>query len=226
MRTVALVPARAGSQRIPRKNLAMLGGVTLVRRALECALDSGAFDCVALSSDDAEILAEAGGLDVRPVLRPAELATPASPTYDAVVHALGELDGAGFDAVAVIQCTSPLTAPEDLAGAMQLLDRSGAESVVTVARVVGAEHPSKLKRLVGDRLLPYLEDDRLQPSQELPEVWARNGSLYASRSDVIRGGRLLGDDIRGYEMPPERSVDIDTPLDLAFAEFLLARGLE
>jgi CMP-N-acetylneuraminic acid synthetase len=225
MRAVALVPARAGSQRIPRKNLVMLGGVTLVRRALDCALRSGAFEQVVLSSDDDEILAEAAGLDVVTVRRPAELAAAASPTYDAVAHALDET-GADADAVAVVQCTSPLTAPEDLAGAMLLLDRSGAESVVTVGRVVGARHPSKLKRLVGDRVLPYLDEDGLRPSQELPEVWARNGSLYASRIDVIRGGRLLGDDVRGYEMPPERSVDIDTPLDLAFAEFLLARGLE
>jgi CMP-N,N'-diacetyllegionaminic acid synthase len=225
MRAVAVVPARGGSERVPNKNLARLGGVTLVRRALERALESSAFELVVLSSDDDEILAEAAGLDVMPLRRPAELATATARAYDVVVHALDEVDrdGVRFDVVAVVQCTSPLTASEDLVGAMDLLERAGAESVVTVCRVVGPPHPSKLKRLVGDRLLPYLEDDELRPSHQLPELWARNGSLYASRVDVIRGGRLVGGDVRGYEMPLERSVDIDTPLDLAFAEFLLGR---
>ena len=95
--------------------------------------------------------------------------------------------------------------------------------MVTVARVEAAHHPLKLKRLVGDRLLPYLEDDRLTPSHELEPLWARNGSVYVFRRDVVERG-LEADDVRGYEMPPERSFDIDTPQDLAFAEFLIARG--
>jgi N-acylneuraminate cytidylyltransferase len=89
--------------------------------------------------------------------------------------------------------------------------------------VEAAHHPLKLKRLVGDRLLPYLEDDRLTPSHELEPLWARNGSVYVFRRDVVERG-LEADDVRGYEMPPERSFDIDTPQDLAFAEFLIARG--
>ena len=86
-----------------------------------------------------------------------------------------------------------------------------------------AHHPLKLKRLDGDRLLPYLEDDRLTPSHELERLWVRNGSVYAFRRDVVERG-LEADDVRGYEMPPERSFDIDTAEDLAFAEFLVERG--
>ena len=79
-----------------------------------------------------------------------------------------------------------------------------------------AHHPLKLKRLDGDRLLPYLEDDRLTPSHELERLWVRNGSVYVFRRDVVERG-LEADDVRGYEMPPERSFDIDTAEDLAFA---------
>jgi len=221
VRTLGLVPARGGSTRVPRKNLAMLGGRTLVRRALETALAAGCFETVALSSDDDEILAEADGTDAVALRRPPELSTETARARDFALHALRALGD--LDALAIVQCTSPFTAPEDVAGAVALLQSSGAESVVTVARVEAAHHPLKLKRLVGDRLLPYLEDDRLTPSHELEPLWARNGSVYVFRRDVVERG-LDADDVRGYEMPLERSFDIDTPQDLAFAEFLVGRG--
>jgi CMP-N,N'-diacetyllegionaminic acid synthase len=225
MRVLGLVPARGGSKRAPRKNLARLGGRTLVRRALETALAAGCFDRVALSSDDEEILAEANGLDVAKVRRPPVLAADTSRISDAVLHALREVDDPKrpFDAVAIVQATAPFTAPEDVACVVELLRRTGAESAVSVARVAAAHHPMKLKRLEGDRLLPYLEDDRLTPSHELPALWVRNGSVYAFRRDVVER-RLDATDVRGYEMPSERSFDIDTSEDLAFAQFLVERG--
>jgi CMP-N,N'-diacetyllegionaminic acid synthase len=228
MRVLGLVPARGGSRRIERKNLARLQGQTLVRRALETALRSGAFATLALSSDDSEILAEAQGLDeVVQVRRPAELAADGTLTYDVVTHALRTLETdkglARYDAVAVVQCTAPLTAPEDITGAVRMLERTGAGSVVSVVEADSAIHPLKLKRMEGDRLVPFLADDRLTPYQELPELWIRNGSVYVSRRDTIEAGVLLSDDVRGYPMPRERSHDIDTPTDLAFAEFLLER---
>ena len=224
MRVLGLVPARGGSVRVPRKNLARLGGRTLVRRALETALAAGCFDVVVLSSEDDEILAEAKGLDVIALRRPPELATETARAREFALHALRELDGdSPFEALAIVQCTSPFTAPQDVAGAVELLERTGAESVVTVAAADAAHHPLKLKRLEGDRLLPYLDDDRLTPSHELDRLWVRNGSVYAFRRDVVERG-LEAEDVRSYEMPPERSFDIDTAKDLAFAEFLVARG--
>lgn len=224
MRTLAVVPARGGSRRVPRKNLLRLQGRTLVRRALETALAAGCFERVALSSEDDEILAEAEGLDIVAVRRPAELATDTARALEVVQHVLGGLEGGGrFEAVAVVQVTSPFTAPQDLAGAVGLLEASGAESVVSVVRLEAAVHPLKLKLLEPDgRLLPYLEDDALTPSHELPPVWVRNGSIYVSRREVLDRGLLVSDgDVRGYEMPAERSHDIDTERDARFAEFLL-----
>jgi CMP-N,N'-diacetyllegionaminic acid synthase len=227
VRTVAVVPARGGSRRVPRKNLAELGGRTLVRRALETAVAAECFATVALSSEDDEILAEAEGLDVVTLRRPTELAIDTARALDVVRHALGELETEGrFDAVAVVQATSPFTAPEDLAGAVALLESSGAESVVSVARLEAALHPLKLKVLGEEgRLEPYLADDALTPSHELPPLWARNGSVYLSRREVLERGLLVSDgDVRGYEMPAERSYDVDTPRDLAFARFLFQGG--
>ncbi len=127
---LAVVPARSGSQRLPRKNLATLEGRSLVRRALDTALAAGCFDCVALTSDTDEILAEAEGLQVasRATAGRARVGSTAR-TFDVVSHALAELERAEerFDAVAVVQATSPFTAPEDLAGARRAAraERSG-----------------------------------------------------------------------------------------------------
>jgi CMP-N-acetylneuraminic acid synthetase len=189
-------PARGGSTRVPRKNLAVLGGRTLVRRALETALAAGCFETVALSSDEDEILAEADGLDAVALRRPPEVSSETARARDFVWHALGELGD--FDALAIVQCTSPFTAPEDVAGAVALLERTGADSVVTVSVADAAHHPLKMKRLEGDRLLPYLEDDRLTPSHELEQLWVRNGSVYVFRREAAERG-LEADDVRGYE---------------------------
>ena len=221
MRALGVVPARAGSTRAPGKNMHRLGGTTLVRRALETSLASGAFDTVALSSDDDEILAEARGLPVVAVKRPPELATAEARVNDVVRHVLAVVGG-DFDAVAIVQATSPFTTPDDIAGTVALLASTGAESAVSVVRLDAALHPAKLKRLEGDRLLPYLDDDRLTPSHELPPLWVRNGSVYAFRRDVAEAGIESALDVRGYEMPPERSLDIDTPRDLLLAELMLA----
>jgi CMP-N-acetylneuraminic acid synthetase len=221
---LALIPARGGSRRVPGKNLAELGGKTLVRRALETSLAAGCFATVALSSDDPAILAEADGLDVVAIQRPAELATDTALALDVTLHALRELGPERYDAVAIVQCTSPFTAPGDLAGTVELLERTGAGSAVTVARVEAALHPLKLKRLEGDRLLPYLEEDGMTPSHALPPLWVRNGSAYVTRRAELEAGNLVSEDVRGYEMPAERSLDIDTPRDLAFAAFLLVPG--
>ena len=227
MRVLGLVPARGGSRRVPGKNLAVLGGRTLVRRALETCAATEALDVVALSSDDPAILAEADGLDeVLVIERPAELAADTARAHDAAVHALEQAESRTnrrFDALAIVQCTSPFTLPEDITATVDLLRTSGADSAVTITRSDDLAHPLKQKVLDGDRLLPFLRDDELTPSHELPELWVRNGAVYCTRTSVVREGRLLGSDVRALPMPRERSLDINAPLDLAFAEFLLER---
>lgn len=227
MRVLGIVPARGGSRRIPDKNLAAVGGRSLVRRALEAAIASGRLAPVVLSSDDPAILAE--GERVPAVLlvpRPAELATESALAIDVVQHVLAEIErerSQRFDAVALVQATSPLTAPDDIAAAVELLERTGAESAATVVKLDHAVHPLKLKRLEGDRLVPFLEDDAMRPEHELPELWVRNGAVYLTRRDVVDRGLLISPDCRAQVMPPERSVDVNEPIDLAFAEFLERR---
>jgi CMP-N-acetylneuraminic acid synthetase len=227
-KVLGIVPARGGSKRVPRKNLRLLGGKPLVARSIETALASRRLARVVVSSDDEEVLEIARSYDSSlPLRRPAELSTDTSLAIDFVRHALATLEEAGegpFDVVAIIQPSSPFTEPEDVDGVLDLLAAGGAESAVSVVEVEHALHPAKLKIMRGDRLLPYFEEERLRmAAHELPRVFVRNCSVYASRRAVHDAGKILGDDCRGYVMPRERSIDVNDELDWEFAAFLVAR---
>ncbi|MBK8480839.1 MAG: acylneuraminate cytidylyltransferase family protein [Proteobacteria bacterium] len=228
MRVLGIIPARAGSKRLPRKNLRLLGGRPLVDWVLGAARAARALDRLIVSSDDEEVLSLAREHDpALPLRRPSELAGDTSPAIDYVQHALRALEAGGdrFDAVAIIQPSSPFTQAGDIDGTVALLLQSGAASAVSIVELDHAIHPLKLKRLEGDRLLPYLEEERgRMAAHELPRLFVRNCSVYVSRRAVIDGGAILGEDCRGFVMPAERSVDINTGQDLLFAEFLLQRA--
>lgn len=225
---LGIIPARGQSKRLPRKNLCLLAGKPLLGWAIEAARQSRRLNRLIVSSDDDEILAVARTYDDRlPLKRPLELAADDSPAIDYVRHALATLERDGkqtFDIVVILQATSPFTLPEDIDGTIGLLLSSHADTAVSVMRVDHAVHPVKLKTMSGDRLLPYLEEERgRMAAADLPEVFVRNCSVYATRRAVIESGQIIGADCRGYVMPRERSVDINESLDLELAEFLLSR---
>jgi CMP-N,N'-diacetyllegionaminic acid synthase len=210
---------------LPRKNVALLGGKPLVAWAIETALAAKTLDQVVVSSDDDEVLDIANQFVPRLGLRrPAELATDSAPAIDYVIHALAVLEeeGAGpFDAVAILQPTSPFTLAMDIDHTVQLLERSGADSAVSVMEVDHVIHPVKLKRMEGDRILPFYEDERgRMAASDLPRAYVRNCSVYVTRRASIDRSKIIGDDCRGYAMPRVRSLDINEQMDLDFAKFL------
>jgi CMP-N,N'-diacetyllegionaminic acid synthase len=225
VKVLGIIPARAGSKRLPGKNTRELGGKPLVAWVIEAARASRRLARLVVSSDDARVLEIARSYDPQLALaRPAELASDTSPAIDYVRHALAAA-GSGFDAIAILQPSSPLTSPADIDGTLELLEHSGADTAVSVMRLDHAVHPAKLKRFAGDRLVPYLEEERGRMAEhELPEVWVRNCAVYATRLAVIERGVIIGDDCRGYRMPRERSVDINEEIDLQLAGLLLARS--
>lgn len=224
MRVLGIVPARGGSKRVPRKNVRPLGGKPLVAWAIEAGLGAETVDRVVVSSDDDEVLEIAAeyGKGV-PLRRPNALARDVSPAIEYLRHALEVMDveGETFDAVAILQPSSPLTTSADVDATLRLLQSSGADSAVTVVELDHAIHPAKLKTLEGDRLHPYLMDEGdPKAAHELPALFVRNGAVYASRRTVIEAGRVLGDDCRAHVMPADRSVDINEERDLTYAQFL------
>jgi len=225
MRVLGVVPARGGSKAIPGKNIVDLGGRPLIAWTASAAGGSSLTRTV-LSTDDGAI-AEVGrsvGLDV-PFTRPAELATDSASSIDVALHALDAVIAAGeaYDAVMLLQPTTPFRTSADIDAAIALLDSSGADSVISVVDV-GGHHPARMKRMDGDRLIdpPYAEAVENQPRQELEPLFIRNGAIYLTRVDVLRTRSFRGRDARALVMPSERSINIDVPLDLLLARAIAA----
>ena len=205
-----------------------LAGKPLVAWTIEAAQRAQRLARLVVSSDDDEVLGIATGYGARMALkRPDEISGDESLAIEFVRHALIELEAAGegpFDTVVILQPSSPLTLADDIDKTVDLLATSGADSAVSVMQLDHAIHPLKMKTLDGDRLLPYLEDERgRMAAHELPTIYVRNCSVYATRRRVVERGQVIGQDCRGYVMPRERSLDINEELDLQFAEFLLSQ---
>ncbi len=237
MRALAVIPARGGSKGLTAKALRLLGGRPLLAHTAEAALASRRVSKVLLSTDD-DAIADVGralGLDV-PFLRPPALAQDDTPMLPVLQHALTALRGDGFDTVVLLQPTSPLRRAEHIDGALDLLERTGADSVVSVVEVPHQFNPLSVLAVEGDRAKPFIRalGDSARPfsaepmptrRQDKPRVFARNGpAVLAVKASVVEGGSLYGDDSRVFVMSPLESVDIDTQDDLDYAEFLLGRA--
>lgn len=218
--TLGLIPARGGSKGIPRKNIRLMAGKPLIAWTIEAALCSTRLDAVVVSTDDEEIaeVSRAVGAQV-PFIRPAELAADDTPGIDPVLHAMGMLPQ--YDAVLLLQPTSPLRTTEDIDGLLSLAAATGAKSVVSVCEP--EDHPFWMYRLGTDRRLERLiETPDIARRQDLPPVFALNGAMYFAHVDCLHRRRgFVGAETLGYPMPVERSVDIDGPLDWRIAELLL-----
>ena len=223
---LGIIPARGGSKRLPGKNTRLLGGKPLITRTIDSALASKKLDRIAVSSDSEEVLAFAkdhGNENLFFLRRPDEISRDDSPAIEYVNHALEFFKGKGeeFDVVVILQPSSPFTSPEDIDGTINLLLDSGADSAVSVVKLAHDINPLKMKIMDGDKLLPYLEEEKGRMEHgKLPEIYVRNCSVYASKKGVIDTGRIIGDDCRGFVMPRERSVDINDEFDFLLSEFL------
>ena len=229
IRVLGLVTARGGSKGIPHKNLAPLLGRPLLAWTADAALRAHNLARVVFSTDDVSI-AEVGralGLEV-PFLRPPELARDDTPTLPVLQDVVRNLEAAGeeYDAVFTLQPTNPLRLPSDIDGAIGLLERTGADSVIGVTPV-GDWHPARMKAIEpSGRVIdpPFAEAFEGQPRQTLPQLYLREGSVYVTRRDVLMvRGSIKGDDCRAWIIPEERALNIDTPFDLWLAEQMLRR---
>lgn len=220
LKILALIPARGGSKGIPRKNIKPIAGKPLIAWAIEAALCSRVLDAVVVSTEDEEIadVARQWGAQV-PFRRPAELAQDDTPGIDPVLHALEQLPD--FDAVLLLQPTSPLRTTEDIDACIGLAQGRQAASVVSVSEP--GKHPYWMYRLGTDqRLQTLINVPPISRRQDLPPVYAVNGALYYTRADWLRRHHaFVTAETVAYVMPPERSVDTDTLLDWKLAEMLL-----
>ena len=213
-----LVPARGGSRRIPGKNLREVAGIPLVAHAVRTArlvapTLPGGPHVVACSTDDQHIGAAARAWGGEVIDRPAELATDTATTVDVVLHALDTQFSPRPKptTVVVLQPTSPLTESADVLSALEVFDGAGDRGVVSVARTHPVEWHHAREPGGG-----------IQPVNAADAGFVLTGAFYISDAERLRSTRNLADPgaTLGFEVAPERSVDIDEPSDLLLAEQL------
>jgi CMP-N,N'-diacetyllegionaminic acid synthase len=221
-RVLAVIPARGGSKGVARKNLRGVAGKPLLAYSIESARDSRYLDCVAVSSEDEEILAAATTFGAKLIHRPAHLATDETPGIAPVLHAIDTCPG--FDYVVLLQPTSPLRSADDIDQALEYCLAQAAPVCVSVCQT--AVSPFRTFRLeAGNRLTRLLPVADAGRRQNLSPAYTPNGAIYVAQTQWLeRKQRFIGEQTVAFIMPPERSLDIDTELDLEYFAFLVARG--
>lgn len=221
MTVLGLIPARGGSKGIPGKNLAPVAGRPLLAWTCAAATESARLDRVVCSTDSDEIAAVAAACDVEaPFRRPAKLSADETPMLDVVRDALARFEDVSV--VVVLQPTSPLRTAAHIDEAVERLEATGADSVVSVVEIPHAYTPGSVLRLEGDRLLPFEAGPPATRRQDKPTLYARNGpAVLVVRANVVGGGSLYGDDCRPYPMSKLESLDVDDADDLALVDLLI-----
>jgi len=229
---VALIGARAGSERVPGKNVRRLAGHPLLAYAIETARQSAVFDRIVVSTDSEEIakVARWYGADV-PFLRPDEYATATSPDIEWIAWTLPRLEER-YDLFAIVRATNPFRGPDTIRrGLEQLIATPEADSIRAVERA--KQHPGKMWELTidGRTMMPLLDQSHLDVAwhagqyQALPPVYVQNSALEIAWTRVVaatgtREGRVLAPFLtEGHE-----GLNIDDEDDFAFAERLVAEG--
>lgn len=223
-RILGVIPARGGSKGIPGKNLHKISGKPLIQYTIEASKGSKLLSEFIISTDNEEIadFSQSIGGNV-PFVRPSRLSTDKALSLPVILHALEFMEssiGNKYDIVVMLQPTTPLRNYKDIDGALSILLDGQADSVISVTEV-GGYHPLRMKRIIDGRLINYIEQgvEDMRPRQDLPPVYIRNGAIYAAYREVlVDNNSFSGNDCYAYNMPPERSVNIDTLDDLTLAK--------
>lgn len=224
VKVVGVIPARSGSQRVKDKNIKPLAGRPLIYYTIREALKAKTLDRVIVSTDSKHYadIARGYGAEV-PFLRPKEISGEdvcMSPVLIHCVEYLEKHEDYYVDAVATLQPTSPFRVALDIDNAVDKLFATGADSVVSVREVT--EPPNWMFRLEGDKMVRFREDIDIRT--KLPNLYLPNGAVFVTRRDfLMKERRIYGENCWALVMPPERSLDIDTPEDFEYAEYLMKK---
>lgn len=218
---IAVIPARRGSKGLPLKNLRLLQGVPLVAHSIRGALAAALVDAVVVSTEDDEIAAVAADYGAVVVKRPPELATDTAQNNAVVTHVL-ESRARADRMVVLLQPTSPLRTGAQIDACIAAI-RDGAKSAMTIT--AAEHHPGKAVIVDNGLIEPFTNDADMEAQrQSLREVYRQNGAVYAiGVPDFLAHDRFYLRPCRGVIVPAEDSIDIDSEMDLALAELMLAR---
>lgn len=229
IRALGIIPARGGSKSVPRKNLHPLRGKPLIAWTIRPSLGAKRLDRLIVSTDDPEIadVARRLGAEV-PFMRPAEIAADDTPDLPVFQHALAwlrEREGYVPDAVVHLRPTQPMRTAQEIDSVVDLWVTSGADCVKSIRPV--NEHPFKMYRVAGERLVPYLDTDERRrrgpdvPRQSLEPVYLSAGLIDVIRREAIEAGTTEGRVVVPYYADPARYVNLDSARDFEIAEALM-----
>lgn len=226
MNAIAIIPARGGSKRIPRKNLKLFDGEPMIARSIRTALQSGVFEQVVVSTDDEEIaaLARACGAQV-PFMRPAALADDFTGTAAVIVHALNALHelGQDFDYACCIYATAPLLQTRYLRQGLEVLEQHPEKSFAFSLCGFGFPIQRALTIDAQGALTSLYPEFRETRSQDLPAAYQDAGQFYWGRTQAwLRGDLLFSEKSLPVILPRHLVQDIDTEEDWTRAEYLYA----
>lgn len=225
---LAIVPARGGSKGIPGKNLKELCGVPLIGRTINEAKRSKYLDRIIVSTDDRKIadVALSFGADV-PFLRPAELAADTSPTIDTVLHVMSfveEAERRQYDFVILLQPTSPFRTAIQIDSAISVLMNSTADSLISFKRAQSNPYWMVTKTSDGRFQKLLTTEKATYQRQLLPDFYEYNGSIYCCAwNSLVTRKAFESDTTLLFEMDDFSSIDIDTPDDWDYAEWIASR---
>lgn len=217
---IAIIPARGGSKRIPRKNIKPFAGKPMIAHAITAAKASGLFAHIVVSTDDTEIaqIAKEWGAEV-PFSRPKELADDHTPTVPVIAHAITASEALGWHAehVCCIYPSVPFIQTGDIQAALKLLEATGAEYCLPVT-----EFPSAIQRALrrsdNGRLAPFHPEFELVRTQDLEPAYHDAGQFYWGTRQAWLSNPRVHSGAVGLVIPNWRVVDIDTPDDWQRAE--------
>lgn len=223
----AVIPARGGSKGIPRKNLYRLGKDTLLERAIKLGKACKYVDYVIVSTDDPEMFEIAKRYNVNThALRPVNLATDTAKTVDVILHVIKELN-IQDSYILLLQTTSPLRTLDDLENMFKIFEayNEKADAIVSLTEY-DDPHPNKIQKIESGYVVPYISGEFLVPRQSLPKVYKLNGAFYLTHSDIItQQNTLLPERTIPFLMPKEKSINLDSMMDLYLLEALIEKGI-
>ncbi|MFC1813507.1 cytidylyltransferase domain-containing protein [Thermodesulfobacteriota bacterium] len=221
-KVLVVIPARGGSKGIPRKNVRMLAGKPLIAHTIEHAHHARKVNRIVVSTDDPEIASVSKQYGAEVIIRPAEISGDTASSESALLHSLDYLEQTenyNPDLLVFLQCTSPLTKPEDIDGTIQILVKEKADTALAVTPFhyflwkkdeagngIGINHNKEIRLL----------------RQEREEQFLETGAVYVMRAKEFKKKkhRFFGKTAM-YNMPPERCLEIDDPIDFRIAEILM-----
>jgi len=224
---LAIIPARGGSKRIPKKNIKLLAGKPLIAYSINKALNSKYIDRVLVSTDDSliAVISKKYGAEV-PFIRPKRLSKDTSLTVDALRHAVSFIEKTGYqpEIIVLIQATTPLIRVADIDKTIKKLFKDKVNSCFTVREV--SERPEWMYRVRNNKISSYIKNISEEKRRRDKEKLAiENGGVYVMTRDILMKNKqnIDRDSMSAVFMPKERSIDIDEPIDFIIVEALIKK---